>query len=267
MPKWRATMAECDVDELRTWLRGAEPWEHDRDADRELYRMIDTARRFLRRKAAAAEAETARLAKEKERAARLRSQTCLHTTGWVASSDVWEELDALERGAQVAINGKTLRLVAGSTSHDKLFEVVNRGCGLQRFFTLPDAVDFALRGELYPHPAFADPYAPRACPQCAVLTKPRVKGSPALASCYVCMLDMCWTCISAHEDQHDADPAYRLAPTAAQLQAEAEEYGYAMDVVRGIEHVVRGHADRARYFAGVGRKAGKRATTKKRPSA
>ncbi len=158
----------------------------------------------------------------------------LHASGWVASADVWEALDALLKGETRNIDGKAFRWATGTTSEDKLFEVVNRPCGLQQLFNLPDAVRFALKGELVPRPALMDVGKPTKCPQCGAITR-RVGSSPsALDHCTACMLDMCATCLGEHHKKHDADPRYRLLPTPEQLELEREELGMAAAIVAGL---------------------------------
>ncbi len=128
--------------------------------------------------------------------------------GWTASSEAWEALDALSKGQSRSVNGKKVRLVAGHTVEDRLFEIVNTGRD-QRFFCLEDAVEFVLYVDLVYKPEFAS-NRQASCFVCGNIVRRRGSALSALDHCYTCQVDMCSACLADHHDMHDADPAYRM---------------------------------------------------------
>lgn len=151
---------------------------------------------------------------------------------WVDSYEIYEALNALERGADRYIDGKQFRLVAGGVPEDKLFQVVNRCTGLKDHFTLLEAVDFALKGELYSDPGFGDHRRPFDCQQCDATVK--VRSWRDTVRCSPCGLLLCAVCRLEHQEQHELDLEYRRQPSERALAEEAAEFDAVCDVVRNL---------------------------------
>lgn len=146
---------------------------------------------------------------------------------WVQSCDVYEALNALERGGERHIDGKLFRLVAGRTPEDKLFQVVNRHGGMKDHFSLLDAVHFALTGELVPDPGFRDLREPYLCEQCDALQK--VHTWRDRRRCSACGLSLCASCQTEHQEPHEP----RL-PSERALAVGAVVFEAACDAVRDL---------------------------------
>jgi hypothetical protein len=151
---------------------------------------------------------------------------------WPVSLEVYEALDALPLYGERHIDGKLFRLVAGTTPGDKLFQVVNRPCGLPDHFALADAVRFALRGELVPRPDIVDLRVPYACEECGERTKP-AHNSPG-SGCSACALRLCADCRGEHLERHEADRMYRSAGSPETQARRAEEHALVVGVVNDV---------------------------------
>jgi hypothetical protein len=151
---------------------------------------------------------------------------------WPVSLEVYEALDALPLYGERHVDGKLFRLVAGAAPADKLFQVVNRPCGLPDHFALVDAVRFALRGELVPRPDVADLRAPYACEECGARTQP-AHNYPS-GGCVVCALRLCAACRGEHFERHNADRRYRSAGTPEAQARQADEHVLVLQVVNDL---------------------------------
>jgi hypothetical protein len=163
-----------------------------------------------------------------------------NATGWVASHDVYEALNALERGKERHIDGKCFRLVAeGNGPGEKLFQVVNRGTGLKDHFFLAEAVEFALRGELVPNPGFQGKDRQQVCYLCdSVIPRKEHRGwSHGCAACG--LIDLCSSCRTVHQDAHESDPLFSELPSAARQEFEREEHKMVVAIVGGLGPAAR----------------------------
>jgi hypothetical protein len=248
---WRAGVRAVDIDDLQDMVCEWQPYEDHRMLTRSEWRALDSARRWVQGEGAM---EAGRKAAQRVRDAREQAacapskaadphawQYDCHAPGsWVASYDVHEELNALERGEERHIDGKCFRLVAeGNGPGEKLFQVVNRGTGLKDHFFLVEAVEFALRGELVPNPGFQGKDRQHVCYLCDSVI-PRKEHRGWSDGCTACgLIDLCSSCRTVHQDAHESDPLFSELPSAARLEFEREEHKAVAAIVGGLGPAAR----------------------------
>ena len=120
-----------------------------------------------------------------------------HRTGWVASCDLYDALDALELDQARYFNGRLIkRLYCGG----KLFKVDFQHNLLEtQILPIVEAVRFVLcppTGYTFKH------RGPKECPVCRRMAKRCGGDLYPLVSCTPCMLWMCRPCLTQHQDSH-----------------------------------------------------------------
>ncbi len=165
----------------------------------------------------------------------------LHKTGWVASCDVYEALDAMAPGQDRYINGVLVRHVdrGARPSQDKLFMVDHvQNIGTEHFLPIAAAVRFVLNPPELVNP-FKHITSPKVCPRCEKTDKRSGSAPWALQRCTPCGIEMCWECLAAHRKKHARDPDYREPPTAAELAQYNETFPMVAAILEGLKPFAR----------------------------